>query len=109
MKTFLLLGNWLQRYNKRLIAMMHAKHLSSHINALQALSVNVPVQDLMLNHLMTTTLEETLQQWEQFTTNRMELPTTAVNYIPGGKVQDLGVNPEQSSSRATQSKSTTIS
>jgi hypothetical protein len=82
----------------RLIAMMHAKHLcqmpqvkksnassirqlinhvSSHINAIQALSVNVPVQDLILNHLMTATLDnETLQQWEQFTTNRMELPTT---------------------------------
>jgi hypothetical protein len=58
-----------QRYNnKRLIAMMHAKHLcqmpsvkkgdasslrqlinhvSSHMNVLQALSLNVPVQDLM--------------------------------------------------------------
>jgi hypothetical protein len=48
------------------------------VNALQALSVNVTVQDLMLNHLMTATLDnETLQQWEQITTNRMELPTTA--------------------------------
>jgi hypothetical protein len=89
-----------QRYNnKRLIAMMHAKHLcllpqvkngdasslrqlinhvSSHINTLQALSLNVPVQDLMLNHLMTATLDnEALHQLEQFTTNLMVLPTTA--------------------------------
>jgi hypothetical protein len=78
------------RYNnKRLIATMHAKHLcqmpqvkkgdasslrhlinhvSSHMNEIQALSVNVPVQDLMLNHMMTATLDnETLQQWEHLT------------------------------------------
>ena len=68
-----------QRYNnERLIAKMRAKHLcqkpqvkkedtsslrqlinhvSSHINALQALSFNVPIQELMLNHLMLATLE----------------------------------------------------
>ena len=62
-----------QRYNnQRLISMMHAKnlcclpavkksdasllrqlinHVSSHMNALKALSLNVPIQDLMLNHL----------------------------------------------------------
>jgi len=61
-----------QRYNnKRLIAMKNAKylcqmpqvrkgdasswqhlnnHVSSHMIALQVLSLNVPVQDLMLNH-----------------------------------------------------------
>jgi diphosphomevalonate decarboxylase len=89
-----------QRYNnKRFIAMKYAKHLcqmpqankgdasslrqlinhvSSHVNAIQALSVNTPVQDLMLNHLMTSTLDnETLQQWEQLTTARLDLPTTA--------------------------------
>jgi uncharacterized protein YjbK len=89
-----------QRYNnKRLIAMMHAKHLcqmpqvkkgdasslrqlinhvSSHMNAIQALSVNIPVQELMLNYLMTATLDnETLQQLEQLTTARLDLPTTA--------------------------------
>ena len=32
-------------------------HVSSHMNALQALSLNVPVQDLMLNHLMLATLD----------------------------------------------------
>jgi hypothetical protein len=89
-----------QRYNnKRLIAMMHAKHLcqmpqvkqsdasslcqlinhvSSHINAIQALSVNVPVQDLMLNHLMLATLDnDTHQQWELNTALRAGIPTTA--------------------------------
>ena len=73
-----------QRYNnKRLIAMMHGKHLcqmpqerkedssslrqlinhvSSHMNALQALSLNVPVQDLMLNHLILPTLDPETQR-----------------------------------------------
>jgi len=79
-----------QRYNnKRLIAMMHAKylcqmpqvrkgdasslrqlinHVSSHINALQALFFNVPVLDLMLNNLMLATLDpETQREWELIT------------------------------------------
>jgi hypothetical protein len=73
-----------QRYNnKRLIAMMQAKHLcqmpqvkkevasslrqvinhvSSHMNALQALSLNVPVQDLMLNHLILATRDGETQR-----------------------------------------------
>jgi hypothetical protein len=52
-------------------------HVSSHMNALQALSLNVPVQDSMLNHLMVATLDnETLQQWKQITNTRMDLPTT---------------------------------
>jgi len=37
-------------------------HVSSHINALQALSLNVPIQDLMLNHLMLTTLDMETQR-----------------------------------------------
>ena len=89
-----------QRYNnKRLIAMMHAKHLcqipqvkkgdtsslrqlinhmSSHMNAIQALSLNVPVQDLMLNHLVLVTLDaETQREWELITASRADIPTTA--------------------------------
>jgi len=89
-----------QRYNnKRLIAMMHAKHLcqmpqvrkgdasslrqlinhvSSHMNALQALSLNVPVQDLMLNHTMLATLDpETQREWELITASRADTPMTA--------------------------------
>ena len=59
--------------NKRLIALVQAKylcimpqvskgfgstlrqlinHVSSHMNALEALSLNEPVQDLMFNHVM---------------------------------------------------------
>jgi hypothetical protein len=88
-----------QRYNIRLIAMMHAKHLcqmpqvkkgdasslrqlinhvSSHMNALQALSLNVPVQDLMLNHLMLATIDsETQRDWELITASRADTPTAA--------------------------------
>ena len=36
-------------------------HVSSHMNALQALSLNVSVQDLMLNHLMLATLDTETQ------------------------------------------------
>jgi diphosphomevalonate decarboxylase len=89
-----------QRYNnKRLIAVMYAKllcqmppvkrgdasslrqlinHVSSHINALQALSLNVPIQDLMLNHLMLATLDtETQREWELIMASRTDTPTTA--------------------------------
>jgi hypothetical protein len=80
-----------------LIAMMHAKHLcqmpqikkgdasslrqlinhvSSHMNALQALSLNVTFQDLMLNHLMLANLDNQAQQeWEQITAARTDVPT----------------------------------
>jgi len=73
-----------QRYNnKRLVAIMHAKHLcqmpqgrkravssqrqiinraSSHMNYLQELSLNVPVQELILNHFMLPTLDPETQQ-----------------------------------------------
>ena len=43
-------------------------HVSSNMNALQALSLNVHVQDLMLNHLMLAALDpETLREWELVT------------------------------------------
>jgi hypothetical protein len=85
--------------NKRLIAMMHAKilcqmppvqkcnasslrqlinHVSSHMNALQALSLNVPIQDLMLNHLKLPTLDTVTQRkWEMIMALRTDVPTTA--------------------------------
>jgi hypothetical protein len=85
--------------NKRLIAMMHAKHLcqmpqvkkgdasslrqlinhmSSHMNAIQALSLDVPVQDLMLNHLALVTLDvETQREWELINASQANIPTTA--------------------------------
>jgi hypothetical protein len=53
-------------------------HVSSHVNALQALSLNVPVQDLMLNHLLLTTLDgETQREWELITAPRADTRTTA--------------------------------
>ena len=80
-------------------AMMHAKHLcqmpqvkkgdasslrqlinhiSSHMNAIQALSLIVPVQDLMLNHLALVTLDaDTQREWELDTASHADTPTTA--------------------------------
>jgi hypothetical protein len=53
-------------------------HVSNHINALQALSLNVHVQELILNYLMLATLDnQTLQVWEQITASRTDTPTTA--------------------------------
>ena len=53
-------------------------HVSSHMNALQALSLNVSVQDLKLNHLMLATLDgETQREWELITAPRTDTPTTA--------------------------------
>jgi len=53
-------------------------HVSSHMNALQALSLNVPVRDLMLNHLMLATLHPKTQgEWELITVSRADKPTTA--------------------------------
>jgi hypothetical protein len=89
-----------QRYNNiRLISMMHAKnlchkphvirgnasslralinHVSSHINALQALSLNVTMQDLMMNQLIVASLDHQLQQdWEIFTASSSDIPTLA--------------------------------
>jgi hypothetical protein len=89
-----------QRYNNiRLISMRHAKylcqiphvekgdalslqrlinHVSSHINALQALSLNITVQDLMVNHLILASLDDQSQRdWELVTAPRAEIPTSA--------------------------------
>jgi hypothetical protein len=88
------------RYNnQRLISMMLAKnlcclpatkksdasslrnlinHVSSHINALQALTLNVPIQDLMLNHLLLSALDaETQREWELLTASREDIPSTS--------------------------------
>jgi len=48
------------------------------MNALQAFSFNVPVQDLMLNLIMLATLDpETQREWELVTASRADTPTTA--------------------------------
>jgi hypothetical protein len=51
-------------------------HVSSHLNALQALSLNVTVQDLMVNHLILTSLDEQSQRdWEIVTAPRLDIPS----------------------------------
>ena len=53
-------------------------HVSSHMNALQALSLNVPIQDLMLNHLLLSSLDaETQREWELLTASREVIPSTS--------------------------------
>jgi hypothetical protein len=86
-----------QRYIVKLIAMKHVKHLchlpqikkgdasslhhlinhvTSHVNALQALSLNFAMQDLILNHLLLSTLDaETHKEWELHTANQQNIPT----------------------------------
>jgi len=92
----------IRRYNnKRLIAMIQDMHLcqmrqgrkgdassmqqvichvSSHMNALQALYCIVSVQDLMLNHLILATLDTEKQRlWEPITL-RAQIPYRLQNY-----------------------------
>jgi len=53
-------------------------HMSNHINALQELLLNVPVQDLMLNHLMLATFQPEMQrECELITPSRTDTPTNA--------------------------------
>jgi len=53
-------------------------HVSSHINALQALPLNVPIQDLMLNHFLLSSLDaETQREWELITASRGDIPSTS--------------------------------
>ena len=71
-------------------------HVSSHMNVLQALSLNISVQDLMLNHLMLATLDaETQQECELITASRADIPTTTeLSHIPGVKMQSSGFTSE---------------
>jgi hypothetical protein len=53
-------------------------HVSSHMKALQALTLNVTFQDLMLNHLMLATLDaETHREWDVLIASRQDMPTTS--------------------------------
>ena len=75
-------------------------HISSHMNTLQALSLNVPIQDLMLNHLMPATLDTVTQrEWELIMASCTDTPTAElvtflelcrISHILGIKVQNLG-------------------
>jgi len=67
-------------------------HVYSHINALQALSLNVDIQDLMLNYLMLATLDtETQRKWELIMASRRHPNDCRISHIFGIKVQSLGV------------------
>jgi hypothetical protein len=88
-----------QRYNnKRPIAIMHAQqlchlpelkktdaaslrqlisHFTSRLNALNAISLSVPIQDLMLNTLLLAALDpQTQRDWELITSTRRDTPST---------------------------------
>jgi len=48
------------------------------MNELQALTLNLPVQDLMLDHLMLPTIDpEKQRQWELNPASRKDIPKTA--------------------------------
>jgi len=66
-------------------------HVSSHMKALQALSLNVPVQDSMLKHLMLATLDpETQGEWELIIASRADTPNDCViSYILRIKMQSI--------------------
>ena len=89
-----------QRYNNiKLIAMTHVKqllqlphvkrndatslrhfinHVSSNMNAIQALALNTSMQDLILNHLLLSVLDsETHKEWELQTAAQQDIPTTS--------------------------------
>jgi len=89
-----------QRYNNiKLIAMTHVKqlfhlpfvrrndatslhqlinHVSSNINAIQALALNTSMQDWLLNHLLLSVLySETHKEWELQTATQQDIPTTS--------------------------------
>jgi hypothetical protein len=52
-------------------------HVTSHVNALQALSLNAPMQDLILNHLLLSTLDpEMYKEWELRAANQQDIPLT---------------------------------
>jgi hypothetical protein len=52
-------------------------HVTSHVNAIQALSLNATMQDLILNHLLLSTLDpETHKEWELHTATQQDIPST---------------------------------
>jgi hypothetical protein len=70
-------------------------HVSSHMIALQAMSLNVPVQDLMLNNLMLTTLDtETARVGFKRCFACRHANHCRAGHIPEIKVQGFGVTPE---------------
>jgi len=65
------------RKGKLLSLRQMINHVSSHMNALQALLLKVHVQDLKFNHLMLATLEPEMQrEWVSINASRKDTPTT---------------------------------
>jgi hypothetical protein len=53
-------------------------HVSSNMNAIQALALNTSMQDLLLNHLLLSVLDsETHKEWELQTATQQDIPTTS--------------------------------
>jgi len=121
-----------QRYNNiKLIAMTHVKqllqlphvkrndatslrhlinHVTSNMNAIQALALNTSMQDLMLNHSLLSVLDsETHKEWELQTATQQDIPTTStvINFLEAGcKALEL-LQANQSTSSTTSQLSPT--
>jgi len=121
-----------QRYNNiKLIAMTHVKqllqlpqvkrndatslrhlinHVTSNMNAIQALALNTSMQDLMLNHLLLSVLDsETHKEWELQNATQQNIPTTStvINFLEARcKALEL-LQASQSTSTTTSQQSPT--
>jgi len=59
-------------------------HVTSNMNAIQALALNTSMQDLMLNHLLLSVLDsETHKEWELQTATQQDISTTStvINFL----------------------------
>jgi len=122
-----------QRYNNtKLLAMTHVKqllqlpqvkkndstslrhlinHVTSNMNAIQALALNTSMQDLMLNHFMLSVLDsETHKEWELHTATQQDIATTAtiIQFLEARcKALEL-LQASQSTSTTTSQQSSTL-
>jgi len=84
-------------------------HVSSHMNALQALSMNVPIQDLLLNHLILATLDTNSTRMGADYGVAHRHPNCRISHILGIKVQSLGVTSDYPLTEVTCYHSTFVS
>jgi hypothetical protein len=91
-------------------------YVSSHMNALQVLSVNVPFQDTMLNHFMLATLDAATRAWELITASRVHTPTAEIITFLDSRCRSLepleatqSVKALTAPSRTSQSSSSKVS
>jgi len=72
------MSNASSQYGPHIIIAKNIIHVSSHMNALQALSLNMPVQDLNFHHLMSATLApQTQRELEPNNASRTDTQTNA--------------------------------